>query len=238
MVKNITPEWEDFLNIAAACMLDKQFKHWVYLVGPGGTGLSRLVKILTHIVGKDSICTTPTEMLKKNQFAAKDLVNAKLLINTEVEGNKVETEFVKKMTGGDALRGENKYGGSFPFYTACTPIFTTNDPPEPYSGGQDLGRRIIVITCTWFFVEEVTDPNHQKLLDPDTDAKIDNPENLSALINELLPLAQKILIAGEVPMKVSKGVAVLESLSHSVESFLDAKYELRSYLEPCQLSSL
>jgi putative DNA primase/helicase len=131
MIKNVTPEWDDLLNVMAALLIDTQFKHWAFLVGPGGTGLSRMVKIISNLVGKDAICITAPDVLKKNQFAAKELLNAKVLINTEAEGTRLETEFIKRLTGGDPLRAESKYGSAFSFYPACTPITTTNQPEVP-----------------------------------------------------------------------------------------------------------
>ena len=221
IVKEITPEWDEFMNVCAALLIDKQFKHWVFIVGPGGTGLSTLVQIITNLVGTEAICGTDVELLKKNQFAARDLMNARVLLNTEHEGNKLESEFMKRLTGGDPLRGEDKFGASYLFHPACTPITTTNDPADPYSAGQDMGRRVITITCPYYFVEEPEGDN-QKLIDPTTRAKVDDPENVTAFINTLMSRALDILNEGEVPMIRGKDVEKLEMLSHSADSFVDS----------------
>ncbi|MFM8444384.1 MAG: phage/plasmid primase, P4 family, partial [Methylococcus sp.] len=102
--------------IAAALTGRADLQKFVYLTGPGGSGKSTYMRILTAILGDGNIEATDLKNLEQNRFETARFYGKRLAIITDSDKYGGSVNVLKAMTGQDPLRNERKnvqQGGTF-----------------------------------------------------------------------------------------------------------------------------
>ena len=97
------------MKAVIASRVDLQF--FVYIYGPGATGKSTLLQIMTAMVGVDAVHTTSLKALNSDPFEIINLIGKKLVLVTDTPKYEADISVVKAFTGGDSLRGRIMHEG-------------------------------------------------------------------------------------------------------------------------------
>jgi len=115
--------------------------------GTGANGKSVLCNIIMDLVGSDN-CSTVSIRDFANRFSKSVLLDKIVNISTENEsysGRVLDTQYIKAITGGDAISAEFKGKDVFSFKPYCKLIFSANTLPQFKDISDGFFRRIIII---------------------------------------------------------------------------------------------
>lgn len=138
-----TPATDNFFNdfFGEAALFMKQFlgytfyrshtpsQEMVFLKGDGGEGKSSFLNMLTelYVTGENRTALTPQE-LATDKFALVGLLGKTLNVAGDIEADYIsESAIIKRITGGDVIKGEYKGVQSFNFVSYSKHIFSMND---------------------------------------------------------------------------------------------------------------
>lgn len=82
---------------------------FLYLTGPGGTGKSVFVHLLSGLVGKHSVITTSLRLLNSDPFEVLNISGKRLISVVDAEFYKGDISVLKALSGGDTLMGRTKF---------------------------------------------------------------------------------------------------------------------------------
>ena len=103
-----------------AVMLGRyDLQRYLEIVGPGGSGKSTLLNLLVSMIGDRNCYTTMMSQLESNRFETAAFQGKKLVMITDASNFGGDGSVFKSITGGDALRREQKnkqQGDSFVFH--------------------------------------------------------------------------------------------------------------------------
>lgn len=117
------------------------------LIGGGENGKSTFIKLVEKFLGEDNVSHVALQVLNDNKFAAADLYGRLANVYADI-GSKslVNTGGFKTSTGGDKIRGEEKYKKSFAFNSYAKQIYSCNRIPETHDDTDAFFRRWNIIT--------------------------------------------------------------------------------------------
>jgi putative DNA primase/helicase len=115
------------------------------LVGPGGTGKSTFLQLCSLLVGQDNCHATELKRLETNQYETASIYGKRLVLISDSSRYGGDVEILKQLTGGDALRGEQKYKGSFTFIPSCLVVLAANEYIQSTDSTSGLTRRRLTI---------------------------------------------------------------------------------------------
>lgn len=103
----------DVIKVLLAWMyavLTGQYKlqKYIELIGTGGAGKSTFLRICTDLVGGENTATTDLKQLENNNFESSMLKGKRLALITDSASYAGEVSALKAITGGDAIRFEQK----------------------------------------------------------------------------------------------------------------------------------
>lgn len=140
----ITRAWEAFGYILTD---DINAKCFIFLYGPGDSGKSLFIKLISSCFPEDAICP-----LMINQFGERfgiALANGKKLITCadlpKTPLSDAAVAMIKSLTGGDAISYEQKYKPMAVFINTAKLIFASNFPITLSSQDQAFYNRIVEI---------------------------------------------------------------------------------------------
>lgn len=137
-----------FLRAAIISILraDTRAQIFIYLQGPGGTGKSTIVNVLSVLVGEEATVTTSLRDLNTDKFEGSNLSGKRLVVINDTEGFKGDLQVLKAITGGDSIQGRNKYEkGGFEVRPKGTVVISGNQPLLTKDTSGALGRRLRMI---------------------------------------------------------------------------------------------
>lgn len=133
---------------------------WIFY-GIGGNGKSTLLEVLTrHVIPEHSWTmsfpvSTWTESLSEYQRA--ELVGRRLVIAKESEETKrLNSEFVKSLTGGDTVNARHPYGRPFTFVPAAKFVLACNHRPIIRDDSHGMWRRVRLVPFNQTFPIDTT----------------------------------------------------------------------------------
>jgi len=132
--------------IAAALTGRADLQKFVYLTGPGGTGKSTYMRILTAILGASNIEATDLKNLEQNRFETARFYGKRLAIITDSDKYGGSVNVLKAMTGQDPLRNERKniqQGGTFVYEGMV--LIAGNECLQVTDYTSGFGRRQLVV---------------------------------------------------------------------------------------------
>ena len=137
------------------------------LWGNGSNGKSTFVKIMKKAFGDYGKTVNPELLLQQKnssmqstEFAFASLKGARLLTMSETdEGERMSDKTIKKLTSGEEISAQKKYGDQFEFEPTFTPVMSTNNLPAIRSKDYGIWRRIFLIPFLVKFTDETKDVN-------------------------------------------------------------------------------
>jgi len=134
------------LEWAGYCLTpDCSFQKAVLIYGEGGNGKSVFLAVLQALVGFDNVSAESLQQLETDRFSVAKLYGQLVNVCADIPHIKMhKLDVFKKITGGDVLRGEEKYKSPFEFKNTAKMIFSANNIPQ---GGKDYSffRRWMLI---------------------------------------------------------------------------------------------
>lgn len=116
------------------------------LMGPGGNGKGRFLHVLGALVGHRNVSSVGLHELVGNRFRAATLYGKLLNVAGDLDSKWLEdTALFKKVTGGDSIQAEHKYGHPFDFVPWATPFYSVNKPFGSADTSEGYWRRWIVL---------------------------------------------------------------------------------------------
>ncbi|MDL2266994.1 phage/plasmid primase, P4 family [Desulfovibrio sp. OttesenSCG-928-G15] len=142
-----------------------EYEKFILLIGAGSNGKSKIMDVLTGLVGSSHICAVqPSQFTNRFQRAhlRGKLVN---LVTELAQGAEIADAELKAISSGELITAEHKLKPPFDFHPFCTCWFGSNHLPHTRDFSQALFRRAIVIPFNRVFTEEEQDKHlKEKLL--------------------------------------------------------------------------
>ena len=136
-----------FFQYCGYCMTKETYwQKFLVLFGPGNTGKSTLIRLLSSAIGDRNISNLPLQDINE-RFAATHFCGKLLNACAELPPGKVEqVDVIKRCTGEDMLKGEYKGGKVFFFKSYAKLIFSANKIPTiPADEAEPFFRRFMLI---------------------------------------------------------------------------------------------
>jgi len=143
---------EDMIRFLKAVIIsilraDTRAQVFIYFQGPGGTGKSTIVNVISVLVGEESTVTTTLRDLNTDRFEGSNLSGKRLIVINDTEGFKGDLQVLKAISGGDSIQGRNKFEkGSFEVRPKGTVVISGNLPLLTKDSSGAMGRRLRTIT--------------------------------------------------------------------------------------------
>lgn len=197
-----------------------QEEAFMFLHGPGGSGKSTLIKVLTEIAGDyattismDALTESPHQ--RHSQEIAK-LEGARLVYASETEeGRRFKESLIKWLTGGDKVVAHKMRMDDREFKPQFKIIIYGNSVPHLKSVGEEMRRRIHLVEYAGSLSAEERDTSLKE-----------------RLVAEY-PAILHTLIAGCLDWQVCAGLGKPESVSASVENYLEGEDSLAAFFDEC-----
>lgn len=210
-------------EIFAFCLMDGYpITKAILLIGAGANGKSTYLRLLTAFLGKNNISSIPLQLLggEKNKFAVARLYKkyANICADLSNQSLRITGPFLL-LTGDDSVSAEEKFKEGFDFDNRAKLIFSANEAPPLYQDTDAIYRRWLLIV---FPNQFVGNKNKKGLF-----AELTTEEELSGLLNKVLPLIQKLKeFEFSQPKTIEETRAQYKRLSSSVFSFSERVVEL------------
>jgi putative DNA primase/helicase len=116
------------------------------LIGGGGNGKGRFLHALETLVGQRNVSSVGLHELIGNRFRAATLYGKLLNVAGDLDPKWLEdTAIFKKITGGDSVQAEHKFGHPFDFSPWATPFYSVNKPFGSADTSEGYWRRWVVL---------------------------------------------------------------------------------------------
>lgn len=146
--RNFEKDEQEFIRAVywSAITGDNRAQVFIYIYGPGGTGKSTLVNILTMIAGDGSTITTTFRDLSRDKFEGLNLTGKRLICINDTEQYQGDLSVVKAISGGDTVQGRRKHkDGAIDVIPEGLLIITGNQPLQARDPSGALSRRMRVL---------------------------------------------------------------------------------------------
>jgi len=161
------------------CMYPRYDYHKIFfMIGNGRNGKSTELSLIRAFIGKKNISSATIHDLIDSEFNASQLFGKLANISGDIGLDMVQdTGILKRLSGGDSIMAQHKFGHPFEFVNFAKLIYACNNPPEIKDSSDAMWGRMIHITFPNTFLDNApgTDPN---LI-----LKLTTPEELSGLFN-------------------------------------------------------
>jgi len=208
--------------VAAACAVP--FEFFVCLVGVGSNGKKILEVLLERFFGSDQITACRIDELGTNPFIRGDLMGKRVLINSEVTGDKRESNWIKAISSGDTIDSDRKNKARVKFNPFCIIVFDTNNPPKFHDNSNGFIRRFIKLDFPYVFTDSPDKNNpKEKKRDPDLVKKITSQQEMSGLLNLIIKRAPEIIKRREIYRSKtgSQMLAEYDRQTYSISTFIE-----------------
>lgn len=144
------------------CLLtDCRFAKALWLVGGGNNGKSVVIDVLTGMLGEENVSSLGMHELGE-RFRTYALENKYANLSGETTREAIGADVFKKLTSGDLVSAERKYGELYQFRNFAKLIFSFNDPPFITDKSHGFTRRIIVLEFNRRFLPKEEEHNLAK----------------------------------------------------------------------------
>jgi P4 family phage/plasmid primase-like protien len=168
--------------VAWVILPDGSIQKAVLLIGSGGNGKSRYLRMVLSFVGKPNVSSLSLHRLESDKFACGRLVGKLANICPDLpSAHLAGTSTFKAITGGDEITGEHKFMTSFDFTPFCKLVFSANNAPRADDSSEGFFDRWKVVPFDRRFRGERVEIPAAVL-----DAMLSEPDELSGLLNKAL----------------------------------------------------
>lgn len=128
-------------------------------LGSGSNGKSLFLKVAVALLGKDNVSAVALRDLDENRFKAASLYGRLANISGDTGTRRLDdTDTFKKITGGDLVSAEHKYGATFEFRSYAVPVFNANEVFGTPDTSDGYFRRWLVLPFNRTFKGTDADP--------------------------------------------------------------------------------
>jgi len=131
------------IDIATAAPIRVPFESFVLLFGGGGNGKGIFEKIIQAILSEERTTAITFEEIRKSRFGAGALLDTDLWLVTEVSSPKDAVNILKRVSTGELMDTDIKYGGRKRGKPHVLPILDANNPFDFEDDSKGLRRRFI-----------------------------------------------------------------------------------------------
>lgn len=159
---NFAKDEQEFIKALywSAMTGDNRAQVFIYIYGPGGTGKTTLVNVLTMIAGEGSTLTTTLRDLSQDKFEGLNVAGKRLICINDTDQYQGDLSIIKAISGGDSIQGRTKHKSGA---TEVTPhglvIITGNQPLQTRDPSGAISRRMRVLK-----MDKVVSPRERKPL--------------------------------------------------------------------------
>jgi putative DNA primase/helicase len=206
------------------------WEYFVAMIGPGSNGKSVLESAISAFFGPDQVTEVELSELNANQFIRGAIRRKRALINSEVQGTKMESRWIKMISGGTMIDSDLKNRDRIHFRPSCLQIFDSNSPPQFWDNTFGFQRRLIKLDFRFSFVDDPSsEKDWEKKRDPQLLQKITSESELSGLLN-LIVMRSRDIVRSRTIHRRAAGAKLTEEYdrqSHSVSSFFSECYSIQ-----------
>lgn len=131
-ISQYAPGQVDDLEESLAVMLDPSRipSKAVFLYGPSKSGKSTIIRVATAIAGEHNTSGVSLHQLEEDHFMSANVYNRMLNSSADLSAKHLsDMSLFKKMTGGDLIQANRKYGQQFEFTNQALFVFSANKIP-------------------------------------------------------------------------------------------------------------
>lgn len=234
------------LEVIGFCLYREYFiAKALMLVGDGSNGKSTFLNLVKAFLGKENVSSRSLQELEENRFAKADLHHKLANIYADLPDKALfRTGTFKMLTGRDLITAERKFQHSFTFENYAKLLFSANKVPEAFDDSDAFFRRWLIVVFPNQFINDKADPNILQ--------KLTTPEELSGLLNLVLPALKRLLEKGQFSLsktteeiredyiRKSSPIAafVKDCLELDSEAFIIKKDLYNGFAEYCRIRNL
>lgn len=209
------------IDIITAIALRIPFDIIVLLFGPGGNGKKVLEMVLIALYTISRVAAIKLGEVRKNHFAAGNLLNKDVWIVSEVSSAKDVMDILKGISSGDVLDSDVKYGHRIQGFPHVVPILDANKTFDLGDNTEGRKRRFVKMDFPFTFDSKPT--NRPK--DPHLEETLTTPEVLSGILQ---------IVAARAPVLVdSKRIYLRKSAGEMDQEFKRQQHHLSFFCEEC-----
>lgn len=182
---------ELLFEILAWCLTPEYKVHKIFVfTGKGSNGKTTLLMLYTRFLGKENVSSIPLQAFDTNQYAPSHLYGKFANICADISDKELNrTGMIKMLSGGDRVSVNVKYRDMMSFTNNAKFIFSANVLPAiRYDDTDAIWRRVQKVD----FKIQIP-PKKQ---DPDLIHKLTADEELSGLLNIIIPCYQEFVKRG------------------------------------------
>ncbi|MFA6269007.1 MAG: phage/plasmid primase, P4 family [archaeon] len=178
----------------------KKIQKAIMLNGTNDNGKSVYIKLLQAFVGKNNYSSEELQQIGHDRFSKAELFGKLMNSCADLPAIIMEnTGDFKKLTAGDTVSAQRKFGQPFQFENHAKLIFSANEVPETKDLTDGFFKRWDIVDFPFLFIkglkqEDVTDIC--KLADDQILEKITTKEELEGLLRSSLFLLKKLIVQG------------------------------------------
>jgi putative DNA primase/helicase len=166
---------------------DYLFHKFLLLIGRGRNGKGVYLIVMKEVLGTKNIEAIDLEYLMHNKFIVAQLHYKLANLGSEIPRSTIYLERVKRLSGGEQVQGEMKFGTSFNFSNYAKLVFAGNELPYIADTSDAALERLLIIPFEQFFPEG--DPK----TDPNLKFKLTTEEMRSGILNWMLVGLKRLL---------------------------------------------
>jgi putative DNA primase/helicase len=125
---------------------DRPVQQSIWFKGAGGNGKSTLILAIQHMLGLNNTASVSVEEMETDKFAVADLYGKLANLCADNPSTKLDSSAMfKRVSGGDHVRAQRKYGQPFVFHPFCKLLFSGNSAPQSKDGSHAFFRRWVIV---------------------------------------------------------------------------------------------
>jgi putative DNA primase/helicase len=157
-------------------------------IGSGGNGKGTWLKILTHLLGTENVCSMSLHQIQEDKFAAAGLLGKLANVYHDLDPRVLQsTGKFKSIVSGDPISAERKYKDHYSFTPFARLVFSANEFPRSTDKTEAYFDRLIFVE----FPRKFRNTDAQ-ILDYDQ-VLIQKPKFMSALLNRAVAGLQRLM---------------------------------------------
>lgn len=210
------------IDVLVAMATTSTWEYFVAMIGPGSNGKSLLEGVISAFFGHDQVTEVELSELNSSQFIRGAIRRKRALINSEVQGTKMESRWIKMISGGTSIDSDQKNRDRIHFRPYCLQIFDTNNPPQFYDNSYGFQRRLIKLDFRYTFKDDPDPANPwERRRDPQLLEALTSESELSGILNLVILRAKDIVRTKTIHRRVvgTELVDEYDRQSHSMSAF-------------------
>ena len=226
---SIFPDPRDVLtgiDIFTAAIIRQAFEAIIQLIGPGGNGKGIFEKIMAAICTAARTTALTLVEAKASRFGPGALLGKDLWILSEVEDVRYTINLLKKVSTGEMVDSDQKYGDRVQGRPHVLPVLDCNNAID--FGDDSWGRKRRVVKLDFPFTFDYSSDTRPK--DPHLEEKLTSPAALAGLMQ---------IIAARAPyLCKSKRIYTRKRPEEMAEEYRRQQFSLHFFCEECLSTSM